>query len=64
MLIADTSSLEGSNASINVVENKKGVSHAVSRIDISSNFSSFRIAIDGVEGDELMVAGDVVALCR
>ena len=55
MLVADASSLEGSNASINIVESKKGASHAVYKVDMSPNVSSFRIAIDGVEGDELMV---------
>lgn len=55
MLIADISSLEGSNASISIVESKKGASHAVYKVSIPTDVSGFRIVIAGVEGDELIV---------
>ena len=54
LLTVDASSLEGSNASINTVESKKGASHSVYKVDISTNVIIFRIAIDGIEGEELM----------
>ena len=54
LLIADTSPLEGSNASINIVESKKGASHAVYKVDVSANVSRFRITIAGGEGEELI----------
>jgi hypothetical protein len=62
LLTADTTSLKGSNASINVLESKKGASHAVYKVDIPANVGSFRIAIDGVEGEELMAGASAMEL--
>ncbi len=55
MLIADISSLEGSNASISIGESKKGTSHAVYKVSIPTDVSRFRIVIAGVKGDDLIV---------